>query len=204
MAIDLPNWDAFLDNAGVASCFEILDEQPKSQEPSKPTTLEAISAESDRQRELAEQKRLQEEEAKRQRKRELANKRKEVAQTQALASLRQQNGESLVQIIHAVRQGQPIPFLFLLAVKALAQTLNQSNVGDQIEEEFLTVYGIGLEDSSIMALQIEDLKDTQARLETFLEANSQTLKGDEKKRLQNAIQEKEKEIERLEILQMYS
>ncbi len=118
-----------------------------------------------------------------------------------MVNLTNQNGESLTRLLKGIRQGQSIELLFLEATQELAKLLGQENVGEQIEKELIAIYGIGLENSSVRALKIEDLQNTKARLESFLELNGATLKEDEKKRMKNAIQEQEREIQRLETLQ---
>lgn len=195
-------WDNLMNTVG-ASQFEKLDES-QNQEQSEPVTLESLSAESDRQRELAEKKRLEEEEAKKERKKEQANKRKEASRRQGLSALRNQNGEALTKILKGIRQGLPPAFLLLLATDALSQLLNQANVGEQIERELMAVYGIGLEDSEVLDIELEDVRERKANLEKALELKSHLMKDDEKKRLKNAIREHESEIQRLETLKKKS
>lgn len=191
-------WNNLLNVVG-ASQFENLDESnPK--ESSEPTTLQAMSAESDRQRELAEKKKLEEEEAKKERKKEQANKRKEASRRQGLSALRNQNGEALTKILKGIRQGLPPAFLLLLATDALSQLLDQENVGEQIERELIAIYGIGLENSEVLDIELEDVRERKANIEKVLELKEYLLKEDEQKRLRNAIREHEAIIQRLELL----
>ncbi len=89
-------------------------------------------------------------------------------------------------------------------MKALAQTLNQVNVGEQIEKELIATYGIGLENSEVLDLELGKVRERKTNLENSLELKSHLMKDDERKRLKNAIQEHENEIERLKNLKKKS
>ena len=98
------------------------------------------------------------------------------------------------EIIKGLQAGEPLPCLFLKAMKAFYLCKGAENALPIIEDTLLTVYGTGLKEAEVRAMQAEQV---QQRLDNLKKAYTAADTDSEKKRLQQAIKAHERRLERI-------
>ena len=99
------------------------------------------------------------------------------------------------EILIGVRQGENIYTLFLKAVKALSLDTGNRLLYDQIEQDILAIYGVGLQDQEPLEIELSRARE---RLEKLQQAERSEIQADAKERIQAAIRAHKKHIEQLE------
>ena len=95
------------------------------------------------------------------------------------------------EIIKGLQAGEPLPRLFLKAMKAFYLCKGAENALPIIEDTLLTVYGTGLKEVEVRAMQAEQI---QQRLDNLRRAYTAADTDREKRRLQQAIKAHESRL----------
>lgn len=98
------------------------------------------------------------------------------------------------EIIKGLQAGEPLPCLFLKAMKAFYLCKGDENALPIVEDTLLTVYGTGLKEAEVRAMQAEQI---QQRIDNLKKAYTAADTDSEKKRLQQAIKAHERRLERI-------
>ena len=98
------------------------------------------------------------------------------------------------EIIKGLQAGEPLPSLFLKAMKAFYLCKGAENALPIVEDTLLTVYGTGLKEAEVRAMQAEQI---QQRIDNLKKAYTAADTDREKKRLQQAIKAHERRLERI-------
>ena len=101
-------------------------------------------------------------------------------------------GQLDTEIIKGLQAGEPLPSLFLKAMKAFYLCKGAENALPIIENTLLTVYGTGLKEAEVRAMQADQI---QQRLDNLRTAYKSETNDDDRKRLQQAIRMHEKRLE---------
>lgn len=105
------------------------------------------------------------------------------------------SGQLQTDILKGVQAGEDIYSLFLKAVQAISCMTSNKTFYSQVEADFISIYGIGLQQPAPLKLE---LMDTQKRLDRLREAEQREPNIDSIKRAitahQNRIAELEKQI----------
>ncbi|MBQ2348355.1 MAG: hypothetical protein II388_08315, partial [Clostridia bacterium] len=95
------------------------------------------------------------------------------------------------EIIKGLQAGEPLPSLFLKAMKAFYLCKGAENALPIVEDTLLTVYGTGLKEVEVRAMQAEQI---QQRLDNLRRAYTAADTDSEKRRLQQAIKAHENRL----------
>ena len=98
------------------------------------------------------------------------------------------------EIIKGLQAGEPLPSLFLKAMKAFYLCKGAENALPIVEDTLLTVYGTGLKEVEVRAMQAEQI---QQRIDNLKKAYTAADTDREKKRLQQAIKAHERRLENI-------
>ena len=100
-------------------------------------------------------------------------------------------GQLDTEIIKGLQAGEPLPSLFLKAMKAFYLCKGAENALPIIEDTLLTVYGTGLKEAEVRAMQADQI---QQRLDNLRRAYTAADTDSEKRRLQQAIKAHESRL----------
>ena len=95
------------------------------------------------------------------------------------------------EIIKGLQAGEPLPCLFLKAMKAFYLCKGAENALPIIEDTLLTVYGTGLKEAEVRAMQADQI---QQRLDNLRRAYTAADTDSDRKRLQQAIRAHENRL----------
>lgn len=95
------------------------------------------------------------------------------------------------EIIKGLQVGEPLPSLFLKAMKAFYLCKGAENALPIVEDTLLTVYGTGLKEAEVRAMQAAQI---QQRLDNLRRAYTAADTDSEKRRLQQAIRAHENRL----------
>ena len=95
------------------------------------------------------------------------------------------------EIIKGLQAGEPLPSLFLKAMKAFYLCKGAENALPIVEDTLLTVYGTGLKEVEVRAMQADQI---QQRLDNLRRAYTAADTDREKRRLQQAIKAHESRL----------
>ena len=100
-------------------------------------------------------------------------------------------GQLDTEIIKGLQAGEPLPSLFLKAMKAFYLCKGAENALPIIEDTLLTVYGTGLKEAEVIAMQADQI---QQRLDNLRRAYTAAYTDSDRKRLQQAIRAHENRL----------
>lgn len=100
-------------------------------------------------------------------------------------------GQLDTEIIKGLQAGEPLPSLFLKAMKAFYLCKGAENALPIIEDTLLTVYGTGLKEAEVIAMQADQI---QQRLDNLRRAYTAANTDSDRKRLQQAIRAHENRL----------
>ena len=100
-------------------------------------------------------------------------------------------GQLDTEIIKGLQAGEPLPSLFLKAMKAFYLCKGAENALPIIEDTLLTVYGTGLKEAEVIAMQADQI---QQRLDNLRRAYTAADTDSDRKRRQQAIRAHENRL----------
>lgn len=98
-----------------------------------------------------------------------------------------------IAILKGIEEGKNIAGLFLMAAKALAIVTNNSAFYTQVEADLSAMHGYGLQDQSVVEMEIESAEIRLEKLKKAIEGAPEA----EAKRMERAIASHEKLLKEL-------
>lgn len=98
-----------------------------------------------------------------------------------------------IAILKGIEEGKNVAGLFLMAAKALSIVTNNSAFFTQVEADLSAMHGYGLQDQSVVAMEIESAEIRLEKLKKAIEGAPEA----EAKRMERAIASHEKLLKEL-------
>lgn len=99
--------------------------------------------------------------------------------------IQEQSREAKFNLFAGIREGEPLPILFLKACDIIAKLTGDALFYDHIKGDLFTIYGNGLTDKSVLNCNLEE---AQARLQMLTNAEARETDERAKNRLKQAIE----------------